>query len=74
MLIYCFRSQKVRSASLRCLRTFPGKVKDSALLPYRKAVIRGLMTVLDDPKRAVRKEAVDCLSKWLSLDEPDEED
>lgn len=49
-------------------------MKDSALLPYRKAVIRGLMAVLDDPKRGVRKEAVDCRSKWLGLDEPDEED
>ena len=66
--------QKVRSASLRCLQTFPGKVKDSALLPYRKAVIRGLLTVLDDPKRAVRKNAVDCRSKWFDLDEPDEDE
>ncbi len=71
---YLQNPQKGRHASLRCLRTFPGKVKDSALLPYRKALIRGLMTVLDDPKRNVRKEAVDCRTAWLNLDEPDEEE
>lgn len=35
---------------------------------------RGLMTVLDDPKRHVRKEAVECRGAWLNLDEPEEED
>lgn len=32
------------------------------------------MTVLDDPKRYVRKEAVDCRAKWSGMDEPDEEE
>jgi len=33
-----------------------------------------MMTVLDDPKRTVRKEAVDCRSAWLNMDEPEEDD
>jgi len=33
-----------------------------------------MMTVLDDPKRNVRKEAVDCRSAWLHMDEPEEDD
>lgn len=65
---------RVRLNALRCLRTFPGKVKDSALLPYRYPVTRTLWEVLDDPKRDVRKAAVECRAAWLNLDEPDEED
>jgi len=67
-------SQRVRYNSLCCLRRFPGKIKDSKLLPYRRAVCRGMLAVLDDPKRSVRKEAVDCRAAWLNLDEPEEED
>jgi DNA repair/transcription protein MET18/MMS19 len=33
-----------------------------------------MMTVLDDPKRNVRKEAVDCRSAWSNMDEPEEDD
>ena len=63
-------STSVRVNALRCLRLFPGKVKDSNLIPYRNAVIRGLLPVLDDPKRYVRKEAVDCRAAWSNMDEP----
>ncbi|PWW78340.1 ARM repeat-containing protein [Tuber magnatum] len=62
---------RIRSAALRCLRTFPGAIRTELLLPYRGQVIRSLATVLDDPKRSVRKEAVDCRAKWYSLDEPE---
>lgn len=60
----------VRHSALRCLRVFPGRVKESTLLPYRNMVIRGLIKVLDDPKRHVRKEAVECRSAWFTMDEP----
>ncbi len=63
-------STGVRRNALRCLRLFPGSVKDSNLLPYRNVVIRGLMTALDDSKRNVRKEAVECRAAWFNLDEP----
>lgn len=33
-----------------------------------------LLTALDDPKRDVRKEAVDCRAAWLRLGEGDEDD
>ena len=32
------------------------------------------MNILDDPRRNVRKEAVDCRAAWLALDEPEGED
>ena len=60
----------VRHNALRCLRIFPGNMKDSTLLPYKSTVTRGLLHVLDDPKRNVRKEAVECRAAWLNMDEP----
>lgn len=64
---------KVRLNALRCLWIFPGRVKDSALLPFRNKVVRSLWEVLDDRKRDVRKAAVECRAAWLNMDEPDEE-
>ena len=66
-------SANVRWRALNCLRAFPGKVKDSNLLPFRSSVTRNLLTALDDPKRDVRKAAVDCRAAWLALDEPQSE-
>ncbi|KAL9130058.1 MAG: hypothetical protein Q9217_001662 [Psora testacea] len=60
----------VRLNALRCLRAFPGKIKDSNLLPHKNTVTSRLMTVLDDPKRSVRKEAVECRAGWFNMDEP----
>lgn len=64
---------KVRLNALRCLWIFPGRVKDSALLPFRNKVVRSLWEVLDDRKRDVRKAAVECRAAWLNMDEPEEE-
>ncbi len=74
-LLQSVASPKVNTASvrhnaLRCLRIFPGKVKDSIVLPYKNKVIRGLLGVLDDPRRHVRKEAVECRAAWFNMDEP----
>ena len=60
----------VRHNALRCIRIFPGRVKDSTLLPYKHIVTRSLLNVLDDPKRNVRKEAVECRAAWFNMDEP----
>ncbi|KAI9761955.1 MAG: hypothetical protein M4579_000738 [Chaenotheca gracillima] len=65
--------QKVRLAALRCLQIFPAAFRHELLLPYKTQVSRILLDVLDDPKRHIRKEAVDCRSAWLRMDEPEEE-
>ncbi|KAL8943961.1 MAG: hypothetical protein Q9211_000779 [Gyalolechia sp. 1 TL-2023] len=65
---------KVRYHAVRCLQIFPGKVKESVLLPCRSDVIRGILPVLDDPKRNVRRAAVECRTVWLNMDEADAED
>ncbi|KAL8860114.1 MAG: hypothetical protein Q9178_003378 [Gyalolechia marmorata] len=64
----------VRFLALRCLQIFPRRVKDSVLLPYRSGIIKGILSVLDDPKRHVRKMAVECRAAWTNMDEPDTED
>ncbi|KAJ6015332.1 hypothetical protein N7540_009923 [Penicillium herquei] len=47
----------------------------SPLLPEKAQVLRSLRAVLDDPKRDVRKAAVDARSAWLrSVDDAPEED
>ena len=66
-------STSVRLNALRCLRSFPRRVKDSELLKYRNAVVNGLLAALDDPKRGVRKEAVECRGAWINMDEPQSE-
>ena len=63
-------SYSVRLNALRCLKIFPGRVKDSTSLPYKNVVTSGLIGVLDDPRRNVRKEAVECRAAWLNMDEP----
>ncbi|KAL8663798.1 MAG: hypothetical protein Q9202_003612 [Teloschistes flavicans] len=65
---------KVRFNALRCLQLFPGRVKESTLLPLKASIIRGILPSLDDPKRHVRKAAVECRAAWSNLGEPDADD
>ena len=58
--------QKVRIAALRYLAVLPKVVRYDVLHPHRAAVLRDLARALDDPKRAVRKEAVDARYVLLS--------
>ena len=47
----------------------------SPLLPVKGQVLRALKLVLDDPKRDVRKAAVDAMGAWLrGVDDVDEEE
>jgi DNA repair/transcription protein MET18/MMS19 len=54
--------------------TTAGKL--SPLLPVKDQVLRSLRPILDDPKRDVRKAAVDARAAWLRKvsDAPDEDD
>jgi DNA repair/transcription protein MET18/MMS19 len=70
---------KPRQLAVRCLFLMPGHIKGSGsrtnpLLPLRREVLQGLMNVLDDPKRDVRKEAVDARGAWLRGVDDAEED
>ncbi|KAL2444285.1 DNA repair/transcription protein mms19 [Exophiala dermatitidis] len=59
-----------RRLAARCLGLLPkyvGKTGSRAnpLLGLKREVLHGLISVLDDPKRDVRKEAVDARAAWL---------
>ena len=64
--------QRTRSEALDCLRTFPASLSEMALLSHARSVDRGLVVALDDPKRAVRKLAVDCRKAWSKLGDHDD--
>ncbi|EIN09656.1 ARM repeat-containing protein [Punctularia strigosozonata HHB-11173 SS5] len=57
-------SMRVRTAALRYLAMLPDLVRYDVLHPQKAFVLRELAKVLDDPKRAVRAEAVNARSRW----------
>ncbi|KAF3938488.1 hypothetical protein ABW19_dt0205283 [Dactylella cylindrospora] len=65
---------KVRIAALRCLSIFPSALGIGVVIPYKRQLMRALLKPVDDPKRSVRKEAVDCRARWFALGEPREDD
>lgn len=58
-------STRVRTSALRYLGILPSIVRYDVLHPYKSTVLRELADVLDDPKRSVRKEAVDARTNWF---------
>ncbi|CAG8159085.1 unnamed protein product [Penicillium olsonii] len=81
-------SPRLRADALKCLHLLaahqspPGTAPNarappaiSPLLPVKNQVLRSLRAVLDDPKRDVRKAAVDARGAWLrGVDDAPEED
>ncbi|KAH9930313.1 ARM repeat-containing protein [Fomitopsis serialis] len=60
-------SVRVRIAALRFLGVLPSAVRYDVLHPQKAMVIRELGRVLDDPKKAVRKEAVEARTNWFKF-------
>ncbi|KAF8909296.1 Dos2-interacting transcription regulator of RNA-Pol-II-domain-containing protein [Gymnopilus junonius] len=56
---------RVRISALRYLAVLPKIIRYDILHPYKASVLRELAGVLDDPKRSVRKEAVDARTNWF---------
>ena len=62
---------RVRRLAVRCLLLMPAHISASSasrpnpLLVLKSGVLQGLMKALDDPKREVRKEAVDARAAWV---------
>lgn len=72
-------SSKSRQLALKCLTLLPQHIKDqktpNPLLVLKREVLQGLTPCLDDPKRDVRKEAVDARARWLrGVDDVDDSD
>ena len=64
-IILLYWSQRVRISALKYLALLPGLVRYDILHPCKPIVLRELANVLDDPKRPVRKEAVDA--RYVSI-------
>ncbi|KAG9326737.1 hypothetical protein KVV02_008627 [Mortierella alpina] len=60
-------TMKVRITALKCLGAQPKSLPFTALRPYKSQVLKELERSLDDPKRSVRREAVECRSQWFTL-------
>jgi DNA repair/transcription protein MET18/MMS19 len=55
--------QKLRLMALKCLEILPRSVPYSVLHSHKAVVITKLADVLGDPKKQVRREAVDA--RWV---------
>ncbi|OAL18339.1 hypothetical protein AYO22_10755 [Fonsecaea multimorphosa] len=71
---------KTRRLATRCLTLMPKYISASAsranpLIALKREVLHGLTNILDDPKRDVRKEAVDARAAWLrDVDDVNDDD
>ncbi len=65
---------KLRATALQCLTLVPGHFRGDIVLPYKRQVVKRLVSALDDRKRAVRMEAVKCTARWVDMDEVDDDE
>lgn len=63
-------SMRLKVNAIRFLGSLAEKMKREDVQPYRAEVLRELQSSLDDPSRAVRKEAVLARSKWYKCGSP----
>ena len=63
----------VRAKALQCLALVAKQLRREVVLPYRRQVVKRLMSCLDDPKRDVRSDGVRCRMAWLVLEDEDAE-
>lgn len=64
----------VRAQSLQCLALVPRVLEKELLMPFRRQVVKKLMSCLDDGRREVRAQGVRCRTAWLKLEEGEEDD
>ncbi|ORX52808.1 ARM repeat-containing protein [Hesseltinella vesiculosa] len=57
----------VRVAALKCLAQLATSLSRDVALPHAHFVTKQLARSLDDRKRLVRREAVDCRAKWFAI-------
>ncbi|GAA5832383.1 hypothetical protein JCM11251_006429 [Rhodosporidiobolus azoricus] len=58
-------SQQLRLASLNFLGTLPAHIPYLTLHSQKATILKELGKAIDDPRRDVRKAAVDCRGKWF---------
>ncbi|RCH99505.1 hypothetical protein CU098_002625, partial [Rhizopus stolonifer] len=58
---------QVRIAALKCIGLVATKVSHTITLPYVKSTLKAIALPLDDKKRLVRKQAVECRESWYLI-------
>ncbi|KAI8544510.1 hypothetical protein RHMOL_Rhmol08G0302700 [Rhododendron molle] len=56
----------VRETAIQCLVAMSA-LPHTRIYPMRSQVLRAISNALDDPKRAVRQEAVRCRQAWATI-------
>jgi len=59
---------KCRAVALECLSVLPRYLSYPIIHPYRKIVVKGLIGVLNDPKRAIRSLAAQVRNAWILME------
>ncbi|KAI9483867.1 MAG: Dos2-interacting transcription regulator of RNA-Pol-II-domain-containing protein [Benjaminiella poitrasii] len=58
---------KVRISALKCIELVATKISRDVVLPYVKDTLKAVAMALDDRKRLVRLQAVECRESWYLL-------
>jgi DNA repair/transcription protein MET18/MMS19 len=61
------KSMKVRISALKCIDLISTKISRDVVLPYVKDTLKVIAIPLDDKKRLVRKQAVECRENWYLI-------
>ncbi|KAL9549495.1 hypothetical protein MBANPS3_005181 [Mucor bainieri] len=61
------RSMKVRISALKCIDLISTKISRDIVLPYVKDTLKAIAIPLDDKKRLVRRQAVECRESWYLI-------
>lgn len=64
-------SMGIRISAIKCIKNITMSYPVYRLLPYKQKVIQQLGICVDDKKRLVRREAMDCRALWYLLDAPE---
>lgn len=59
-------SQKVRSLAIMCLTRMVALTLQKSV-PFKSAIVNGLLGAIDDPKRTVRQLAAKCRNIWTAM-------
>jgi DNA repair/transcription protein MET18/MMS19 len=57
-------------SALGCLTVFPDTIDWLAVHQQKAPVLKALGAIVDDRKKRVRKEAVDCRTRWFLFKAP----
>ncbi|KAK4518028.1 Sorting nexin, cytoplasm-to-vacuole targeting pathway/endosomal sorting [Mucor velutinosus] len=61
------KSMKVRISALKCIGLISTNISRDVVLPYVKDTLKAIAVPLDDKKRLVRRQAVECRESWYLI-------